>query len=298
MKFVKRWIFEKIITKKRAINSRSNNTITIFSRKITLFCWSRLKIAFSTQMMKKATMKTTWLIFSKRTNDDSRHISNHLRLSMKLILFDAFEKLKCMTKWWSIIIITISICSRSSRSLIERATRLMNIYNRCVILISITSKIDIWWWISCQTFTTILITNAICVINFEYWSWTLKTFRRFILFFFVSIIQLIIAKSSRSRNWWKRYSEIWKRLWVYILVSLSFLTTFESSCKNIQSTNESQKRENRNTSTTLEIISIQIHFRDFDFDIVHKVCYVDVLREVCNSLSLWCRYKVSWFDDR
>ena len=128
------------------------------------------------------------------------------------------------------MIITISICSRLSRSLIERTTRLMSIYNRCVILISITSKIDIWWWISCQTFTTILITNAICVINFEYWSWALKIFRRSILSFFVSIIQLTIARSSRSRSWWKRYSEIWKKLWMYILVSLSLLTTFESSC--------------------------------------------------------------------
>ena len=128
------------------------------------------------------------------------------------------------------MIITISICSRLSRSLIEWTMKLMNIYNRCVILISITSRIDIWWWISCQTFTTILITNAICVINFEYWSWALKIFRRFILSFFVSIIQLIIAKSSKSKSWWKRYSEIWKKLSVYTFVNLSFLTKFESFC--------------------------------------------------------------------
>ena len=48
------------------INSKSNNTITIFSKKITLFCCSQLKIAFSIQMMKKTTIKTTWRIFSKK----------------------------------------------------------------------------------------------------------------------------------------------------------------------------------------------------------------------------------------
>ena len=146
IRFVKRWIFEKATTRKRVINSKSNNTITIFSRRITLFCCSQFKIAFSTQMMKRTTMKTTWRISSRETDDDSRHISNH------------------------------------------------------------------------------------------------------------------------------------------------FAT-------NIQSTNESQKKEDRDTSTTFEIISIQIHLRRFDFDIVHEVCYVDAFREVCNLFSFWRQYQVSWFDD-
>ena len=56
-----------------------------------------------------------------------------------------------------------------------------------------------------------------------------------------------------------------------------------------------KKRENRRTSTTFEIILFQVHFRCFDFDIVHEICYVDFFREVCNSFSLWCRYEISWF---
>ena len=41
---------------------------------------------------------------------------------------------------------------------------------------------------------------------------------------------MIIAKSSKSKNWWKRYFKIWKKLWMYIFVSLSFLTKFELFC--------------------------------------------------------------------
>ena len=99
-----------------------------------------------------------------------------------------------------------------------------------------------------------------------------------------------VRSFSRKINFFSTYERIFS--WIY-----HFWRDSNHFATNIQSTNESQKEENRDTSTTLEIISIQIHSRRIDFDIVHEICYVDVLREVCNSFSLWRRYQVSWFDD-
>ena len=142
-----------------------------------------------------------------------------------------------------------------------------------------------------------MILNAICVINFEYWSWVFKIFRRFISFFFVSIIQLIIARSSRSTSWWRRYSEIWKKLWAYILVNLSLLTRFESFCnKYTIDKRVSKERRSRHVNNARNYFNSNYLCRIY-FDIVHEIYYVDALREVCNLFSLWRWYQISWFDD-
>ena len=129
-------------------------------------------------------------------------------------------------------------------------------YNRFVILIWIISRFDIWCWNSWTLFTKILISNAICVINFEHWSWALKISSSSISSFFVLAIRLAIAKSSRSRSWWTKFSEIWKRRWVYTHVSSSRSMRFESLCSRYTIGNRVfEKKRSRHVSNVLNCLN-------------------------------------------
>ena len=71
----------------------------------------------------------------------------------------------------------------------------------------------------------------------------IQNFQISLRLFFILIIQSIITKSSKSKNWWTKYFEIWKKQWTFDFVNLLFLTRFALFCNKYTIDKRVSKKE-------------------------------------------------------